>query len=110
MDQRAVRRGHNEALFRNVNERLERLNETFATVTDLYEIVCECGNSECSELIRLEPATYARIRDDASLFIVVPGHEELTLESVVEQHGDYEIIRKKPGLPEEIARATEPRP
>jgi hypothetical protein len=34
MDERAARVGKNEALFRNVNERIEQLNESFAAVTD----------------------------------------------------------------------------
>ena len=109
MDPPAARRGQNEAVFRSVNERLEDLNDTFATITDLYEIVCECGNSDCAEPIRIDPRTYERIRADATLFIVIRGHEEAALESVVEQHGNYEVIRKHHGLPEQIARGTDPR-
>ena len=108
-DERTRRIGHNEALARVVNERLEDLNETFSTVTGHFDIVCECGDSECSELIPLTPAEYERLRADATTFAVVAGHDAPDVEDVVEHRARYDVVRKHAGAPQRIAEATEPR-
>jgi hypothetical protein len=47
--------GKNEALFREVNERLQTLKEGFATITDTFEILCECALLECFDHIAMAP-------------------------------------------------------
>jgi hypothetical protein len=108
-DERTERVGRNEALFRVVNERLEDLNRGFTTVTDTFEIVCECGRADCLEHIVISPTAYEDLRTDPALFAVVPGHELEDVEQVVASHEGYNVIRKDPGRPEEIAEATDPR-
>ena len=108
MDERA-RIGANEALFRQVNERLESLNETFATLTDTFEIACECGDSACLEQLTVPQELYERVRSDATLFFVVPGHEAPDVERVVERHAGFDIVSKHGGLPQRIAEETDPR-
>jgi hypothetical protein len=39
------------------------------------------------------PEGYAELRDDPSLFLVLPGHEDPDGESVVSDHGRYLVIR-----------------
>jgi hypothetical protein len=107
-DERARRIGHNEALARKVNERLEDLNDTFAEFSGRFQIVCECGDSECSQQFAVTPEEYAALRADATTFAVIPGHEEPDVETVVEKHERYDVVRKLPGIPEQIARATDP--
>jgi hypothetical protein len=62
VDARPCRLGVNEALFRTVNERLEELNESFATVTERFEIVCECGDPGCITRISMTKAAYEHVR------------------------------------------------
>jgi hypothetical protein len=50
MDERERRIGLNEAVFREANERIREVNETFATLTDELLLVCECGQSTCAEV------------------------------------------------------------
>lgn len=109
MDEERKRRvGLNEALFRDVNERMKEMNETFATFSGTMEIVCECGASDCLERITIPPDDYERLRADSTTFAVVPGHETSNVEVVV-QRGEYDVIRKLAGWPATVAEQTDPR-
>ena len=99
----------NEAMFREVNERLGELNRTFADLTDRLQVVCECAEMTCAEMIEVPAADYERIRADALLFILVPGHEVTEIEDVVEVLPGFEVVRKREGEPGRVARATDPR-
>lgn len=99
----------NEVMFREVNERLEELNRTFADFTDRLQVVCECADMACAEMIDVPAADYERIRSDPTLFIVVPGHEITDVEDVVEVLPNFEVVRKREGEPARVARATDPR-
>jgi hypothetical protein len=99
----------NEALLRAVNERIEELNEPFSTVTGKFDIVCECGDPICLTQISIAVDAYERVRTEATLFLVAPGHENLDIEDVVEEHDNYRIVRKHPGVPERVAEQTDPR-
>jgi hypothetical protein len=109
MRERRMRIGENEALFRQVNERIESLNESFAAVTDTFEIVCECADAGCVSLIPITPDAYEQIRADPTLFIVAPGHENPEVEGIVDTQNAYHVVRKQSGLPEQVARRTDPR-
>ena len=99
----------NETVFRNVNERIEQLNESFATVTDTFEVICECGDSGCVTQISIATDAYERVRTDANLFIVAPGHEISEIEDIVDRQSVYHVVRKHTGLPARIAEETDPR-
>jgi hypothetical protein len=105
---RARRVGENEALFRSVNEQVNDLNQTFLEEGRL-RIVCECGDETCLQQLELLPGEYERVRSDAELFVVKPGHDDPTVETVAERHEAYWVVRKDRGLPEQIAHETDPR-
>jgi hypothetical protein len=109
MSEQERKLGLNEAMFREINERLEELNRTFADYTDLLEIVCECADIGCADLIHVSPAEYERVRKDPTLFIVIPGHEVIGVEEETSRRDGYEIVRKREGDPADAARATDPR-
>ena len=108
-DDRKRRIGENEVLFRQVNERLEQLNETFGSLTGEAAYVCECGDSSCIEQITLTLAEYEHIRSDPTLFAIVPGHDLPEVEDVVQRKPDFHVVRKRPGGPAELAVALDPR-
>jgi hypothetical protein len=107
--ERERRIGANEAIFREVNERIEQLNRTFATLTETMEIMCECGELSCAQMISLSIADYERVRADSALFAVVPGHELTDVEDVVQEQDGFNVVRKHPGEPAAVAKATDPR-
>ena len=94
MNERKRRIGENEAIFRSVNEEVKHLNATLSTVQATMRIVCECGTRSCTVQFEIPRAEYAKVREDSTLFVI--------------KTDDYWIVRKAPGLPSEIARATDP--
>ena len=58
MESRAERAAKNEAVFREVNERLRGVNDAFGTFTDRMELVCECGDASCAERITVSVQEY----------------------------------------------------
>lgn len=101
-EQRAAR---NEALFREVNENIARLEERHgATITEPVYI-CECANAGCADQLAIEPETYRRVREEPRLFFVLPGHEDPQLERVIERHQSFLIVEKT-GAAGEVAEKT----
>lgn len=109
MSDRERRIGLNEAVYREVNEKLREVNEVFASITETFEIVCECGDISCDDRISITPSAYEDLRADPTLFAVLPGHEIADVEDVVSTNDVYAVVRKRPGEPAEVAAATDPR-
>jgi hypothetical protein len=98
----------NQALFREVNERIEQLAlDSDDGSQDSY--ICECGNPECTELMELTRAEYEAVREHANRFAVLQAHENPATEAVVEQRGHYNIVETLAGEDSRIARVTDPR-
>jgi len=108
-DERARRIGVNEAVFRAVNERLSDLEQRFHVSAGDFELVCECGDAECTDRIRVEQPDYEELRADPRLFAVVQGHEEADVEQVIERRGAYDVVRKREGVPTQVAAQTDTR-
>jgi hypothetical protein len=109
MDERSRRIGVNEAVARAVNERIEVLAQGSGTKAPRLELVCECGDATCVEQLVMTQPEYEKIRADAHLFAVYPGHASPNLEDVVARGDGYEIVRKRSGEPAMIAEQTDPR-
>lgn len=107
--ERDRRRALNEAAFREVNERIRGLNATFSEFSGEFSIVCECDDAACVEHLSIRPEEYERIRSDPTLFAVLRGHESPAVETVEDERGTYNVVRKRSGEPAEIAAATDPR-
>jgi hypothetical protein len=90
-EQRAAR---NEALFREVNENIARLEERHGTTSSHPVYVCECADAACVEQIAIDDETYGRVRAEARFFFVRPGHQDPELERVVETHPDFLVVEK----------------
>ena len=109
MDDRQERVGRNEVLFREINERLEELQERFEVLADQGDFVCECGKLGCTEQITITLDEYRAVRADSTHFVVKPGHEMPDVEDVVERRRGYDVVRKHEGEAAELARAEDPR-
>jgi hypothetical protein len=109
MDERERRIGLNEALFREINERLRGLNETFGALTNRIELICECADRACGERITMSLREYEELRSAPDRFVVSPGHVVKDVEDVVSTTESWEIVRKRPGAPAELAKASDPR-
>ena len=109
MEERERRIGLNESLFREVNERVKDVNETFSVFTDQVHIVCECGDAMCTERLTLRAEEYEAVRSNAEHFAVAPGHVAPDVEHVIAEHEGWQLVRKDPGPAANVARATNPR-
>jgi hypothetical protein len=106
---REERIGLNEAVFREVNERIEQVADTFNLQEEQLDLLCECGQAECVERITLTRAEYEHVRSESHQFAIRPGHDEPDVERVVEHKKGYDIVQKYKGAPERIAEETDPR-
>ena len=88
----------NEALFREINERVEDVADSFDIRGEgnslRIEFVCECGSLECLGRIELTRAQYEVVRADPRRFAVVRGHDNPLIERVVEEHGEFAVVEK----------------
>ena len=109
MEERERRIGLNEAIFREANEGIREVNETFATLTDELILVCECGHGTCAEQISMKPGDYEALRAQPADFAIVPGHDIPDVEDVIARGDEYAIVRKKEGIPRRVAEVTDPR-
>ena len=109
-DEERIRRvGHNEALYRQVNDRIEEINTGFAELTGEFTVVCECGELTCMEQISVVRATYEQTRANPMRFVVKPGHEIGDVETVVESHDGFVIVEKTAPTARRVAAETDPR-
>jgi hypothetical protein len=109
MTDRAARVGMNEAVFRDVNERIEDLAETFELDEHILDLICECGDAKCMQRITMTQGEYEQVRKVSTHFAVFPGHEEPDVEEIVDRRRGYDIVRKHEGTPAAIAEQTDPR-
>jgi hypothetical protein len=109
VDERGRRIGTNEAMFREVNERIEGLAGTFGLGDQPLDLICECGDVSCAQQIRMTGKEYEAIRKEPTLFAVCPGHEIPDIEDVVQKRDGYDVIRKREGEPARVARETHTR-
>lgn len=103
-EERAAR---NEATFREINERIKELNEVFDAFAPMCEWVCECADPTCAELISLNLREFEAVRQHPARFSLVPGHERLEIERVVERTDRYVVVEKQ-GAAGEIAERLAP--
>ena len=98
MDHRHVRAARNEALLREVNDRIEEVGAGAGVLPEDHplEFRCECGQAGCDALVAMTVRQYEHVRADNDRFAVVPGHEDEEIERVVERGERYVIVDKRP--------------
>jgi len=108
MDSREERLAKNEILFREFNERIEEAAKGLDVDGHVFEFICECSDTDCVVRLRLTLELYERVRSDPTQFVVAPGHEAPSIETVVTRTDAYEIVRKE-GRAGERAAVEDPR-
>jgi hypothetical protein len=97
---REARLARNEAIFREVNERIAELSENW--VGDEFHIVCECATVGCQSMLGISLEDYRAVREHPLRFIVAPGHTVSDIEDLVERRGDFEVVEKHAELAAEL--------
>ena len=100
------RLARNEALFREVNERIRKV--AAGTDRDSYDFVCECADAGCAQPVSLTLGEYENVRKNTARFVLALGHVAHDVEHVVEHGGDHLVVAKT-GRAAQVARALDPR-
>lgn len=106
--EREERLARNEAVFRAANERRVDWEETERDPKAVERFFCECAVLECRQQILVPIGEYERARQDPCLFLITPGHEIPDIESIVEEHDGFVVIRKEAGATDVVVE-TDPR-
>jgi hypothetical protein len=105
MDKRLERRARNEALIREVNERIEKVDKAAQEASfgaqDTFEFLCECGGGDtgevgCEEHVEMTIQEYETVRSQDDRFAVYPGHERDALEWVATRNERFVVVDKRP--------------
>jgi hypothetical protein len=105
MKDRLEQQSRNEALLREVNERIAEVDKSaeeqnFAPDESLFEFLCECGASDgeagrCEERVLMTIKEYDQVRSQDDRFVVSPGHETDWLEWVAARTERFVIVDKR---------------
>jgi len=92
----------NEALFRELNERVREIEETLTArgvvdPVEFSEYFCECGLEDCIEKIRLTDDEYERVRANPLHFAIRPGHQVAEVENVISRTERFAVVEKFEG-------------
>jgi len=100
VEKRLERTARNEALVREVNERMEELDvaaEERGWVPDdrLFDFFCECGREGgCTTKVAMKLEEYERVRAQDDRFALAVGHETPALERVIYRTDRFVIVDK----------------
>ena len=106
-DETEARLGANEAVFREVNEGIER-GQWPGEEERPISFRCECARLGCNDLLELSVNEYESVRSNPRRFIVVAGHQRPDVEQVVEVRPGYLIVEKRDQAGT-VAEETDPR-
>ena len=87
------RLAENESRFRAVNERIDELGKT-APWSKTTDYLCECSDTACFKAIELTNDEYERARSRPTVFMLVPGHQRLEIERVIEENERFLLVEK----------------
>jgi len=93
----------NEALFREVNERVNEIAQDLGP-NARYDYLCECANPDCTFRLSLATADYEAVREIATQFIVLPQHYTPEIETLVAEHPSHWIVSKTGAAGEYVAK------
>lgn len=88
----ADRIARTESLFREVNERIaETVKRSGAGES---EFVCECDDPTCTKRVPQSLTAYDELRADGTAFLLAPGHDNKSVERVVDRGEDHVVVVK----------------
>ena len=97
---RLERQARNEALVREVNERIDSLDRAAEESGAIpkqstFGFHCECGShSGCPEMVWMTLEEYEVVRDQDDRFALALGHENEELEQIVARNDRFVVVDK----------------
>jgi hypothetical protein len=108
VDSRQQRVAKNEALFRQVNERIEDVSRELDSDTPT-DFLCECGDEDCTAPVSVTLSEYEEVRRNPTYFLIAHGHDVTDVEQVVKETDRYAVVAKRSGEAVRTAVETDPR-
>ena len=90
---RAQLKAENQALFREVNDRIAEITNVLAGNGPELEVLCECTRPDCAGRIELTLDEYDAVRASTETFLVLEGHEDDEIEDVVSANERFAVVR-----------------
>jgi hypothetical protein len=84
----------NQERFRRANERLHERVMSLARDGQRIPFICECADEDCVDSVHATLGEYVAVRDTDSRFLIVPGHQTIDGEHVVEERDNYNVVEK----------------
>ena len=106
-ERREHRLAENEALARDVNERVGEVAASWYAEGERLEFVCECSRDDCTDRVHLRMEEYLEVRSSPVWFAVVADHIVPEIERSVKTLGDAVVVEKT-GVGRDVAEATGP--
>ena len=98
----AKKRAQNEVAFQKTNgilmDKAKELVIGPERKTIALAFTCECSDMHCSEDIHLTIHEFERVVRHPAWFCICAEHNQPDIEKVVEEHDEYWIVAKLPGL------------
>ena len=98
----------NETRSRDINE-IEDANLEHAGGSATNRYVCECSDASCMATISLTQVEYEQVRAHGARFAIALDHENPEIDLLVAENDGFAVVRKLPGFPARLARASDPR-
>jgi hypothetical protein len=83
-----------QALFREVNEQIEKLSDGWELFDGSISVLCECGRAGCNEALEVSRTLYDDVRAAPSRFILKVGHELDDVDAVIARHDGYVVAER----------------
>lgn len=106
-DHQQRRLTRNEAIFRDVNEALER-GVWPGEEQDPMRFRCECARVDCNKAVEVTARDYEQVRAHPRRFLLAEGHEDPAVEDVLYRHPGWVVVEKR-GAAGAVAEETDPR-
>jgi hypothetical protein len=109
-EEKAARAARTQSLFREINERVQDINEAFSFAVPLGDWVCECADQSCTERIEVTLPEYDDLRSSPTRFAVAPSKDHVVpeVEEIVAKTDRFWVVEKI-GAAGELAAKVDPR-
>jgi hypothetical protein len=89
-DHGRAKAARNQALLREVNERIAEVSEEAREM----RLLCECADLSCDAVLDISMLEYESIRSSPVRFPIATGHDLPDVEHVVEENERYAVVEK----------------
>jgi hypothetical protein len=89
------RAARNQSLYREINEKIAELNQTFAEAgIETSEWICECADVNCTVRLHATLDEYEHVRSNPRTFMIAIGHLYPEVERTVSENDRFTIVQK----------------